>query len=90
MSAVFSGLGIAFEQAHRRVEITYYCLPKTFEAVWNFLEKRNLVKTIPYQEIISFAIAMGIIGLSYGDGSDPRTIKGITLKACNNLWSDKT
>jgi hypothetical protein len=32
---------------------------------------------------------MGIIGLHYGDGSDPKTIKGMTLKACNNLWKYK-
>jgi hypothetical protein len=49
LSAIFSGLGIAFEQANKRVEITYYCIPKTLEAIWNFLEKRSLVPAnIPY------------------------------------------
>jgi membrane-bound inhibitor of C-type lysozyme len=89
-AAVFSGFGILFEQAHKRVEITYYCIPKTLEATWNFLEKRNLVKTLPYQEILAFALAMGVIGLNYGDGTDPKTIKGMTLKACNTLWCDKS
>jgi len=48
IGTVFSGFGIAFEQAHKRVEILYYCIPKTLEAVWNLLEKRNIVKTLPF------------------------------------------
>ena len=47
-----SGFGIAFEQPHKRVDITYFCLPKTFEAIWNMLEKRHFVKTLPKQEVI--------------------------------------
>lgn len=69
IGAVFSGFGIAFEQAHKRVEILYYCIPKTLEAVWNLLEKRNIVKTLPLQEITTLAVAIGIIALSYGNGS---------------------
>ena len=31
---------------------------------------------------------MGIIALCYGDGTSPKTIKGLTLKGCKNLWED--
>ena len=52
ISCLTSGFGIAFEQPHKRVDITYFCLPKTFEAIWNMLEKRHFVKTLPKQEVI--------------------------------------
>jgi hypothetical protein len=32
---------------------------------------------------------MGIIAMCYGDGSNPKTVKGFTLKACKGLWDDK-
>ena len=51
LSCVVSGFGIAFEQPHKRAEITYFCMPKTIEALWNFLEKRNVVRTLPNQEV---------------------------------------
>ena len=84
-----AGFGIAFEQPHKRSEITYYCMPKTLEAVWNLLEKKNIVRTVPYQSAIIFSLAMGIIAACYGNGSNPKTIKGFTLKACNKLWGDE-
>ena len=49
--AAVSGFGIAFEQPHKRVDITYFCVPKSLEALWNLLEKRNLVRSIPGQEV---------------------------------------
>lgn len=51
VACVLPGLGIAFEQPHKRTEITYFCLPKTLEALWNALEKRHLVKTLPGQQV---------------------------------------
>jgi hypothetical protein len=46
MACFTSGLGIAWEQATKRPEITYFCLPKSIEAAWNMLEKRGLVNSI--------------------------------------------
>lgn len=51
MACLISGLGISFEQPHKRTEITYFCLPKSIEAWWNFLEKRKIVKTLPHQNV---------------------------------------
>jgi hypothetical protein len=35
---------IAFEQPHRRVDITYYCMPRSVEILWNMLKNRRLVR----------------------------------------------
>ena len=51
MACLVSGLGISFEQPHKRTEITYFCLPKSIEAWWNLLEKRGIVKTLPHQNV---------------------------------------
>ena len=88
ISILFSGFGIAFEQPHRRKEITYYCLPRSLEALWNFLEKRKIVKTFKYQDVVIFSLSMGLIAMCYGDGSKPLVLRGFTLKACKSLWDD--
>lgn len=44
-----STFGIAFEQPHRRVDITYYCMPRSLECFWNLLKNRKLIKNdIPF------------------------------------------
>jgi hypothetical protein len=88
VSSAISGFGIAFESPHKRSEVTYYCLPKAIEAVWNSLERRGLIKTLPGQPIITFALCMGIIGMCFGDGSQPRTLKGLSLKSSRTLWGE--
>jgi len=88
-SSVISGAGIVFEAPHKRSEVTYYCLPKAIEAVWNSLERRRIIKSLPGQHIITFAICMGIIGMCFGDGTAPKTLKGVTLGACRTLWDEK-
>ena len=88
ITVLFSGFGIAFEQPHKRKEITYYCLPRSLEGLWNFLEKRRIVKTFKYQDIVVFALSMGVIAMCYGDGSKPLVLRGFTLKACKSLWDD--
>lgn len=65
-------------------------MPKAIEALWNYLEKRHLIKTLPAQHILTFALSMGIIALCYGDGTAPKTIKGLTQKGCNTLWADNS
>ena len=88
VSSAISGFGIAFESPLKRSEVTYYCLPKAIEAVWNSLERRGLIKTLPGQPIITFALCMGIIGMCFGDGSQPRTLKGLSLKSSRTLWGE--
>ena len=88
VSSVISGMGIVFESPNKRSEVTYYCLPKAIEALWNGLEKRSLIKTLPGQPILTFALCMGIIAMCYGDGTNPKTLKGLTLKGCRTLWDE--
>ena len=87
-SCLFPGMGIAFEQAHRRAEITYYCLPRTFEGILSYLQRRKLMIEIPYQEQLTYMVAWGILALCYRDGKTIKTIKGFTLTTCKNLLAD--
>ena len=54
VSILLASLGILWEQSHRRVEINYFLLPKFFEILWNFLERRKFVKSFPGQEVTLF------------------------------------
>jgi hypothetical protein len=68
ISCGLATLGIAFEQPHRRVDITYYCLPRSLEIVWNLLKNRKLVrKDLPYQNGFLIAISFAIIAYKYSE-----------------------
>ena len=43
--------GIACEQPHRRVDITYYVMPRSLEIIWEMLKNRRLVRDIPGQNV---------------------------------------
>ena len=43
--------GIACEQPHRRVDITYYVMPRSLEIIWEMLKNRRLVRDIPGQDV---------------------------------------
>eukprot|EP00347_Sterkiella_histriomuscorum_P000202 403376789 len=88
LSSLFAGLGIAFEQAHKRVEITYFCLPRNCENIYNTLDSRNLVLYLPGQDALCFAVAMGMIAMCYSEGKNSFTLRGFTAKACKYLWTD--
>ena len=94
MACLIPGLSISFEQPHKRTEITYFCLPKTIEALWNLLEKRRIVKTLPHQnvrlltkllQIIVFALALGALAAYFESGEEA---KGYTLKTWMSLWRE--
>ncbi|CDW78917.1 UNKNOWN [Stylonychia lemnae] len=80
-SVLISGFGIIFEQPHKRVEISYYVFPKALESLWNYLERRGLVH-------ILFALAIGMLAMSYGEGKNTKTLRGFSYKACNYMWND--
>lgn len=63
-----STFGIAFEQPHRRVDITYYCMPRSLEVIWNLLKNRKLIKNdIPFQNSFLIAISFAIIAYKYSE-----------------------
>ena len=45
--SVLATFSIALEQPHRRVDICYYVVPRTFEIFWNMLKNRKLVCDFP-------------------------------------------
>lgn len=65
LSAFICTFAIFWEPSHRRTELTLYLFPRFLEAVWVFLEKRGIVKSLPNGEILIYAIAMGIIMYCY-------------------------
>ena len=60
-------IGIAFEQPHRRVDITYYCMPRSLEIIWNFLKNRRLIRDLPFQNSLLIAIAFAIIAFKFAE-----------------------
>ena len=65
LAGFLSTFAILWEPAHRRHELVLYLLPKSLEAFWKFLQKRNLVKSLPNGEVLIFAIGMAIIMYCY-------------------------
>ncbi|CDW77844.1 UNKNOWN [Stylonychia lemnae] len=88
LSSMLSGLGIAFEQPHKRVEIIYYVLPRNLEGIQNFMARRKLDSYFKYQEVLLFAIAMGMLGMCFNEGKNSFTLRGFTAKICKYLWTE--
>ena len=66
IGCILSTLGIAWEQPHRRADITYYLIPRVLEIYWNMIKNRNIFKgDIPGQDAILLAIAFGVIAYSF-------------------------
>lgn len=86
LSGFFSSFGILWEPAGRRLELALYMLPKTLEAFWKWLKHRNLVKSVPFGEILLFAFAMGVIMHCYQneEKSIKPTYKSILAKFYGN------
>lgn len=49
--SIISTTGIAWEQPHRRVDITYYIVPRSLEIYWNMLKNRKLVSDFTGQNV---------------------------------------
>ena len=45
--SILATTAIAWEQPHRRVDITYYVIPRAVEIYWNMLKNRKIVKDFP-------------------------------------------
>ena len=65
ISGFFATFAIMFEPSHRRTELALYLFPRFLEALWNWLEKRGFVKSVPNGEVLIFAMAMSIIMYCY-------------------------
>jgi hypothetical protein len=49
--SILATFSIAWEQPHRRVDISYYVAPRTFEIFWNMLKNRKIVSDFPGQNV---------------------------------------
>ena len=75
---------ILFEPAHRRTELALYLIPRFLEAAWMFLEKRRLVVTVQYGEVLIFSFAMGILMYCYQN--EEKSIKPTYLGMFKKFW----
>ena len=58
-------VSLFWEPAGRRAELTVYMIPRFAEALWDWLVKHGVVKSIKNGELIIFAVAMAVICYSY-------------------------
>ena len=66
-------LVIALEQAHRRSDITYFVMPKSFEALWNMLKNRKIVRAdYPLMNAIILALSFGVIAYKFSEEEQVR------------------
>ena len=86
IDTICASLAILFEPKHRRIELSYYLIPKTLEAIWLFLENRGLTVHIKHWEVIIFAFAMGIIYYFYNN--EDKNIKPTYLGLFKKLWGN--
>jgi hypothetical protein len=73
MFCFIAPLGIAFEQPHRRVDITYYCLPRSLEILWNMLKNREIIRgDLPFQNELLIALSFGLIAYKFSEEEEKR------------------
>ena len=76
--------GILFEPASRRTELSLYLIPRFLEALWMFLEKRDLVKAVRHWEVLVFCLSMGILMYCYQN--EEKAIKPTYLTMFKSFW----
>ena len=82
VACVLATLGIAWEQPHRRVDITYYIIPRVLEIYWNILKNRKIVKAdIPFQSGFCTAIAFGIVAYKLSEETSVKEKKKVKVDA---------
>ena len=68
-----ASFGIAFEQPHRRVDIMYYCMPRSFEIFWNMMATRKFVPSeLPFQNALLMTLCFGIVAFKFCEEEEDR------------------
>ncbi len=64
---------IVLEQAHRRSDITYFVMPRSFEALWNMLKNRRIVRAdYPLMKAFILALSFSIISYKFSEEESAR------------------
>mmetsp|Transcript_14186 Transcript_14186/g.26693 ORF Transcript_14186/g.26693 Transcript_14186/m.26693 type:complete len:201 (+) Transcript_14186:3549-4151(+) len=79
-SAVASTLAVPIEAGTRLCEFSMFILPRFLDAVWNYLKRRNIVKSLPGAHLLMFSAAMSAI--SYAHQHEPANIRSLYSKLC--------
>ena len=77
---------ILFEPSHRRAELCLYLVPRFIEALWNFLEKRGVVKSFKNGEAVIFALTMSTLMYCYQN--EQQSIKPTYMNIFKVLWGE--
>lgn len=75
---------IMFESIGRRRELALYMAPKGIEGTWGYLERRGVVKSIPYSEEIILMFSMGILAIGSVEKKD--FIKPSYNNVLKSIW----
>ena len=79
-----AAMGVLWESAHRRNELSLYLAPKFIEGIQGFLIRRGLAKSFPYQEFFTLAFSFGLIGV--GAFKDNNSLKSLYRSIFKALW----
>jgi hypothetical protein len=74
---------IAFEQPHKRLDITYFILPRTIETFFNMAVNRKLLGRKAYpklQNVLLIMLAIGIIAARFNEENQVTESDRITAK----------
>mmetsp|Transcript_5525 Transcript_5525/g.4723 ORF Transcript_5525/g.4723 Transcript_5525/m.4723 type:complete len:201 (-) Transcript_5525:27-629(-) len=86
LAGFFCGFGLMWEAQSRRVEMSLYFFPRILEALWGFLKRKNLVTSLPYGEVLVFAIAMTVLMYCYQN--EQKSIKRSFFSCFKFLWGE--
>jgi len=71
--SLITPISIALEQAHRRSDITYFVMPRSFEALWNMLKNRKIVRAdYPSMNCLILAFSFAVIAYKFSEEENIR------------------
>ncbi|CAI2381199.1 unnamed protein product [Moneuplotes crassus] len=86
LAGFFCGFGLLWEAQSRQIEMSLYFFPRVLESLWGLLARRNYVTSLPYGEVLVFAVAMTIIMYCYQN--EQKSIKRSFLSCFKFLWGE--
>ncbi|KAF9208510.1 hypothetical protein BGZ49_008594 [Haplosporangium sp. Z 27] len=64
-NGIIAGFAVLIEAPGRQMELALYCLPRALETTWKLMQKRGLVKNVPFGDIALFSASMGVVMTLY-------------------------
>lgn len=58
VAGLVCGLGVLFERASRRKELSLFLVPHTLYALYLWTKQKNILRDIPFGSVVLFAVSM--------------------------------